>query len=344
MTVDESQMSAATTASTAAPGTPKSKASIVNTPSSKSPLPAQGQFQQPEAVSSPRSTQAPMDHGSFDAYAQANPAKADELIAKLIEVTGTTDRGILIRALEQSKKTDQNHEFNVTCAIEWILSMSERQSNDHQRPRRKPPGQSQFASPGGANATNNHSFAPMQPPNSPSSTAAVASGENAELRSATNMPLVDLTDSSNDVNNKDDGDADLEKAIALSLQEHKRNDGPNFGVSQEDQDVSRALEASLMETQSSKRSRGMIDYVDPLNPHDRQRKEMVSGQFLPFLHSFHSLHFLFTVASGLEECRPNLLVFSCDPILILFASLSISCPELSATSKPRGRETAGVWQ
>lgn len=245
---------------------------MVSTSGSKSPRPNQGQFQQPEAVGSPRSAQAPMDHGGFDAYAQANPAKADELIAKLIEVTGTTDRGVLNRALEQSKKSDQNHEYNVTCAIEWILSMSERQasSNDHQRPRRKPPGQPQFASPG-ANATNNHSFAPMQPPNSPSSTAAAASGDNS---AATNMPLVDLTDSSNDVNNKDDGDADLEKAIALSLQEHK-SQGPNFGVSQEDQDVSRALEASLMETASSKRSRGMIDYVDPLNPHDRQRKEMV---------------------------------------------------------------------
>ena len=48
----------------------------------------------------------------------------------------------------------------------------------------------------------------------------------------------------------------------------------NFGVSQEEQDVSRALEASLLENQN-KRSRGMmIDYVDPLNPHDRERHGM----------------------------------------------------------------------
>ena len=47
-------------------------------------------------------------------------------------------------------------------------------------------------------------------------------------------------------------------------------------MSQEDQDVSRALEASLLENQN-KRSRGMmIDYVDPLNPHDRERVAMVS--------------------------------------------------------------------
>ena len=46
-------------------------------------------------------------------------------------------------------------------------------------------------------------------------------------------------------------------------------------MSQEDQDVSRALEASLLENQN-KRSRGMmIDYVDPLNPHDRERVAMV---------------------------------------------------------------------
>lgn len=69
----------------------------------------------------------------------------------------------------------------------------------------------------------------------------------------------------------------MEKAIQLSLQEAKRTGGEGFGVTQEEQDVSRALEASLLETQmANKRSRGMmIDYVDPLNPHDRQRHGLV---------------------------------------------------------------------
>ena len=104
--------------------------------------------------------------------------------------------------------------------------------------------------------------APIQPPNSPTSNS----------NRLNNKPsLVDLTDSSN---NKD-VDADLEKAIQLSLQEVKRP-VENFGVSQEDQDVSRALEASLLENQN-KRSGMMIDYVDPLNPHDRERHGMVNS-------------------------------------------------------------------
>ena len=86
---------------------------------------------------------------------------------------------------------------------------------------------------------------------------------------------MDLTDSSNDGKDKD-VDTDLEKAIQLSLQDVKRTEGPNFGVTQEEQDVSRALEASLMENQfGTKRTRGIIDYVDPLNPHDRERNGMV---------------------------------------------------------------------
>ena len=46
----------------------------------------------------------------------------------------------------------------------------------------------------------------------------------------------------------------------------------------QEEDVSRALEASLMENQfGPKGARGMmIDYVDPLNPHERKRCGMVS--------------------------------------------------------------------
>lgn len=45
--------------------------------------------------------------------------------------------------------------------------------------------------------------------------------------------------------------------------------------SQEDQDVSRALEASLMEPMSgAKRKRGDT-YIDPPNPHDRERNGLV---------------------------------------------------------------------
>ena len=56
--------------------------------------------------------------------------------------------------------------------------------------------------------------------------------------------------------------------------------GPAFGgikgVNQEDEDVSRALEASLLESQGNgKRKRADGNWIDPLNPHDRERNAMV---------------------------------------------------------------------
>ena len=66
-------------------------------------------------------------------------------------------------------------------------------------------------------------------------------------------------------------------------------------MSQEDQDVSRALEASLLENQN-KRSRGMmIDYVDPLNPHDRERVAMVrtdKSKYFTFSCKYFQYHLL----------------------------------------------------
>lgn len=156
----------------------------------------------------------------------------------------------------------------------------------------------------------------------------------ATASAADNKPsLVDLTDSSN---NKD-VDADLEKAIQLSLQEVKRP-VENFGVSQEDQDVSRALEASLLENQN-KRSGMMIDYVDPLNPHDRERHGMVTamikynfGKFLKILFASYFEN-LISVAGGFEKCWSNLLVFGCDPIPVLHPCIQIFSFEFPASAK-----------
>ena len=71
-------------------------------------------------------------------------------------------------------------------------------------------------------------------------------------------PIVDLTE------DKDD----LRRAIALSLAEGTSTSGPSRppGVSQEDQDVSKALEASLMESVNSQRTK------DGQNPHERKRE------------------------------------------------------------------------
>ena len=105
------------------------------------------------------------------------------------------------------------------------------------------------------------------PPNSPTQTS---------------KPLVDLTDNGNggataEAGTTKDTDADLERAIKLSLQETGTVTSFNSHFSQEDQDVSRALEASLMMEPMSgaKRKRGDT-YVDSPNPHDRERNGLVS--------------------------------------------------------------------
>ena len=65
------------------------------------------------------------DTNTFESFASANPAKAEELLGKVIEVTGMTDRPILHKAFNQSRKSNHSREFNVTHAIEWILQMSD---------------------------------------------------------------------------------------------------------------------------------------------------------------------------------------------------------------------------
>ncbi|XP_002741548.2 ubiquitin carboxyl-terminal hydrolase 25-like [Saccoglossus kowalevskii] len=75
-----------------------------------------------------------------------------------------------------------------------------------------------------------------------------------------------------DLTNEGDDKADLRRAIALSLQE-TQTPSANIGVSAEEQDISRALEESLAETKhGAKRKRGEGWFVDPLNPHERQRE------------------------------------------------------------------------
>ena len=81
------------------------------------------------------------------------------------------------------------------------------------------------------------------------------------------MQVVDLTEESKP-------EDDLQRAIALSLQDGcaapagtsaATSSQTVSGVSQEEQDVSKALEASLLETTRGRRKK------EEQNPHDRQR-------------------------------------------------------------------------
>ena len=73
---------------------------------------------------------------SFEHFAQSNPAKAEELMGKITEVTNMTERALLYEAFDQSRKSDPNQTFNVTHAIEWILQFSENSGNiESKKPR-----------------------------------------------------------------------------------------------------------------------------------------------------------------------------------------------------------------
>ena len=73
---------------------------------------------------------------TFEYFAQSNPAKAEELMGKITEVTNLTERALLYEAFDQSRKSDPNQTFNVTHAIEWILQFSENSGNiESKKPR-----------------------------------------------------------------------------------------------------------------------------------------------------------------------------------------------------------------
>jgi len=171
-----------------------------------------------------------VDDKSFYLFAQTNPEKAREHIAAVREVTGTVDDEEIKRALDKTREV--SGEFNLSRAIDILLAGS-----------------------------NTHTVAVL-----PSSTLPTTSM--VPPSSSPHKPkVVDLTEE----NKSED---DLQRAIALSLQDGGVTNLPTHsttatstvsGVTQEEQDVSKALEASLLESTQGRRKK------DSQNPHDRQR-------------------------------------------------------------------------
>lgn len=132
-----------------------------------------------------------------------------------------------------------------------------------------------------SNSSNMPPAVAMDRPTAAPSGPELAQPPNSPVSSQQPKALVDLTETTPTTatsSGKESVDADLEKALKLSLQE--QNAQGRFGgslVNQEDQDVSRALEASLLESQlnGAKRKRGET-WTDPLNPHERERNGMVT--------------------------------------------------------------------
>ena len=181
-----------------------------------------------------------VDDKSFKHFALNNQIKARDWVNQVKEVTGIhqflktalialslgcNDEDEIKRAFEKSK--DSNGEFSLSGAVEQLLGSASR-------------------------------------------TSAVVSGSSGSTSVALNTSpqkakVVDLTD-----DNKTEDD--LQKAIALSLQDGGLVSQGTVvagasnvsGISQEEQDVSKALEASLLETTQSGRKSSQ-------NPRDRQR-------------------------------------------------------------------------
>ena len=88
-----------------------------------------GQSQQPDCKvqslegNSGMDSISDIDTYTFEGFSQAHPIKAEELIGKLTEVTGITERSILYKAYDQSRKSDPTQCYNATIAIEWLLQL-----------------------------------------------------------------------------------------------------------------------------------------------------------------------------------------------------------------------------
>ena len=182
-----------------------------------------------KSIGDPQSTEMTIDEKSFHFFFQSNPTKATELVNQVKEVTGSTDEEIK-RAFDQSK--DANGEFCLQGAVDYLLA------------------------PHGVVSTTTSTTAAV--PSYPSLPPPASSPQKTKV--------VDLTD-----DNKSEDD--LQRAIALSLQDGglvSQNTAATStavsGISQEEQNVSKALEASLRESSQVHRKK------DSENPHDRQRE------------------------------------------------------------------------
>ena len=251
---------------------------------------------------------------NFAQYSERYPDKARRLCRQVSEVTSVRDEKTIAQAFDKSRRNPQS-DFNVSLAIEWILDSGNQLADSSggaasaiQLPNSPKLGNQQqqvvpikrsLASSNQGLPSNTTAMPPAvamdrpttsavapetaQPPNSPVQSASSSAAAAVAPGSGSSKAVVDLTEGNKAVAGED---ADIEKAIKLSLEEAQQSSAAaasNFGgsqMTQEDQDVSRALEASLLETQmnGAKRKRGET-WVDPLNPHERERNGMVSKQY-----------------------------------------------------------------
>ncbi|XP_052060028.1 ubiquitin carboxyl-terminal hydrolase 25-like isoform X2 [Mytilus californianus] len=182
--------------------------------------------------------------------------KQDELLTvcnQIKEITGIHDEKVIKRAIDACQ--DENGQFNVENVVAMLVAEDSQVTNS-------PPKKS-AVNPLPPRTTAGDTLDAKGKPGTDST--ATQSTETQSTSTNKSQGVIDLTTETNESD-------ELQKAIAASLQDTQGILGGQ--VSKEEQDISRVLEQSLIESKAgTKRKRGDIWFVDPLNPHERKRQE-----------------------------------------------------------------------
>ncbi|XP_060606491.1 ubiquitin carboxyl-terminal hydrolase 25-like isoform X2 [Ruditapes philippinarum] len=173
----------------------------------------------------------------------------DHTYATVKEITGITDRKRICQAIEACRNNDGKYED--TEVVNMLISDTAVKAEN----------------------TNEKKMAITYPKEKDSVDAVAGPQQNLNKNS---KGVIDLTNVS-DTNETED----IQKAIAASLADstgpYQQETTPGIlggQVSREEQDISRVLEQSLIESKAgTKRKRGDLWFVDPLNPHERKRND-----------------------------------------------------------------------
>ncbi|KAL4229366.1 Ubiquitin carboxyl-terminal hydrolase 25 [Mactra antiquata] len=184
-------------------------------------------------------------------FGQTQPSPNDDnTYAQVKEITGITDRELIGRAIEACRNNDGRYE--VTEVVNMLIADTANK----------------------AKSENDKKVTVLYSKDKDSTDATSEPQPNQNKNSKGGV--IDLTNVS-DTNERED----IQKAIAASLADsagpYTQESSPGIlggQVSREEQDISRVLEQSLIESKAgTKRKRGDLWFVDPLNPHERKRSD-----------------------------------------------------------------------
>lgn len=203
-----------------------------------------------------------INDGAFQKYLDREPSHATELLTQLSAITCERDPAVLHAAFNKTVKGNRT-EFDISLAVEWILS---RPVNDNCE-LKEPVSNKNMGNNWPVAIVNRESGFASENMKTPNNSKNSASKKDNGLN---DQEIIDLTKNESLNDNKSKEDDDLQKAINLSLQDNGASDGTP-GVSKEDLEISKALEASMVNNNDQWMSQA---WPDPVNPHDRKRNEL----------------------------------------------------------------------